>query len=40
MDVKRYVKYLLEEGSIDEKRELLEQLRGKLILKEKAVHIV
>ena len=37
MDVKRYAKYLLEEGSIDEKRELLEQLRGKLVLKDKAI---
>ena len=35
MDVRRYAKYLFEEGTIEEKRELLEQLRGKLVLKEK-----
>jgi len=37
VDIKRYAKYLLEEGSVDEKRELLEQLRGKLTLKDKRI---
>lgn len=37
MDVKRYARYLLEEGTIEEKRQLLEQLRGKLVLKDKAI---
>lgn len=37
VDIKRYAKYLLEEGSIEEKRELLEQLRGKLRLSHKKV---
>lgn len=37
MDVKRYARYLLEEGTIEEKRQLLEQLRGKLVVKNKRV---
>jgi site-specific DNA recombinase len=37
MDVKHYAKYLLEEGTMDEKRELLEQLRGKLVIKNKKI---
>lgn len=37
MDVKRYARYLLEEGTIEEKRALLEQLRGKIVLKDKTV---
>lgn len=37
MDVRRYAKYLLEEGTIDERRELLGQLRGKLLLKDKKI---
>lgn len=40
MDVKRYAKYLLEEGTIEEKRQLLEQLRGKLVLKERKIAVV
>jgi len=36
-DIKRYAKYLLEEGSMEEKRQLLGQLRGNLILKDKAI---
>lgn len=39
MDIKRYAKYLLEEGTTDEKRELLAQLRGKLVLKDKKIEI-
>jgi DNA invertase Pin-like site-specific DNA recombinase len=37
MDIKRYAKYLLEEGSIEEKRELLEHLRGNLIMRDKRI---
>lgn len=40
MDVRRYAKYLLEEGTTDEKRELLAQLRGKLVLKDKKIEVV
>jgi hypothetical protein len=39
VDIKRYAKYLLEEGSVEEKRELLEQLRGKLLLQNKQITI-
>lgn len=37
VDIKRYAKYLLEEGTTEEKRQLLEQLRGKLVLKDKKI---
>ncbi|MDE2057383.1 MAG: recombinase family protein [Patescibacteria group bacterium] len=40
VDIRRYAKYLLEEGSIEEKRQLLEQLRGKLLLKNKVILLV
>lgn len=40
VDIKSYAKYLLEEGSIVEKRELLECLRSKLVLKDKEVSLV
>ena len=30
MDIRKYAKYLLEEGSMEERREILEHLRGKL----------
>jgi ribosomal protein L15 len=39
MDVKRYAKYLLEEGSMDEKRELLSHLRGRLVVTDKKIAI-
>ncbi len=39
VDVKRYAKYLLEEGTTEEKRRLLEQLRGKLVLRGKSVSL-
>lgn len=39
MDVKRYARYLLEEGTIEEKRQLLEQLRGKIVLNEKMISL-
>ncbi len=37
VDIKRYAKYLLQAGTIEEKRQLLEQLRGKLMLKNKEI---
>ena len=40
MDIKRYAKYLLEEGTIEEQRELLEHLRGQLVMKEKKVSLI
>jgi len=39
MDVKKYAKYLLEEGGMEEKRELLSHLRGKLVVTEKKISI-
>ncbi len=40
MDIRRYAKYLLEEGSIEEKRELLEYLRGRLVMSNKIIALV
>lgn len=37
IDIKNYAKYLLEEGTIVEKRELLENLKSKLILLDKKI---
>lgn len=37
VDIKNYAKYLLEEGTIVEKRELLENLKSKLILQDKKI---
>ncbi len=37
MDIRKYAKYLLKNGSREEKRELLEHLRGRLILND---HII
>lgn len=39
MDVRAYMKYLLREGSVSEKRELLGNLRSRLIYKEKAIQL-
>ena|SRR3989344_3500373 len=39
IDIKTYAKYLLKEGSVIEKRELLSSFRSKLILKNKMVSI-
>lgn len=39
MDVRHYAKYLLEEGTVDEKRELLKHLRGRLISKNREIRI-
>lgn len=40
IDIRHYAKYLLEEGTTEEKRELLAQLRGKLVLKNKKIEVV
>lgn len=40
IDIKRYAKYLLEEGTMVEKRDLLAHLQGKLVLKDKKIVIV
>jgi site-specific DNA recombinase len=37
LDIKGYVKHVLSEGSIDEKRELLGEIKNKLVLKEKRI---
>jgi len=39
MDIKRYAKYLLEEGSMEEKRGLLEHLRGRIVINDKKVFL-
>ena len=39
INAKNYAKYLLKEGSIYEKRELLFNLRSKLILKNKTIYL-
>ncbi len=39
IDIKNYLKFILEEGSQQEKRELLSCLRNKLILKDKQIYI-
>lgn len=39
VDVRMYAKYLLKEGTIFEKRELLEQLRNKIILTDKIISL-
>lgn len=39
IDVRRYAKYLLEEGSTEEKRELLGQLHDKIVLKDKKISL-
>jgi site-specific DNA recombinase len=39
VDIKNYAKYLLEEGTIVEKRELLENLKSKLVLKERFISL-
>lgn len=39
VDVRMYAKYLLKEGTIHEKRELLEQLRNKILLTDKKISL-
>lgn len=40
IDMRTYAKYLLKEGSITEKRELLANLRSRLIYKNKKILLV
>ncbi len=40
VDVRNYTKYLLKEGSLLEKRELLSHLRSKLTLKNKQITLL
>jgi len=37
MDVRRYAKYLLENGSLPEKRELLSHLKGRIVMKDRKI---
>ena len=37
MDTRRYAKYLLENGSLPEKRELLSLLKGRIVMKDRSV---
>jgi DNA invertase Pin-like site-specific DNA recombinase len=37
MDIRRYAKYLLENGTLPEKRELLGHLKGRIILKDRKI---
>jgi hypothetical protein len=39
IDIKNYAKYLLREGTIVEKRDLLECLKSKLILLDKKINL-
>lgn len=39
VDVRMYAKYLLKEGTIYEKRELLEQFKNKIVLNDKKISI-
>lgn len=39
IDVRNYARYLLEEGSIEEKREFTRCLKSEIVLKNKMVHI-
>lgn len=39
MDIRRYAKYLLENGSVQEKRDLLEYMRGKIVMKDKKISL-
>ncbi len=37
MDIRKYAKYLLKNGTREEKRELLEHLRDRLILSDRVI---
>lgn len=39
IDIKAYAKYLLKEGTVYEKRELLENLRSKIVMKDKKISL-
>ncbi|MEK7096978.1 MAG: hypothetical protein AAB859_01540 [Patescibacteria group bacterium] len=40
VNIRQYAKYLLKEGSVSDKRELLANLRSKLIYKNKNITLV
>lgn len=37
MNIRQYAKYLLKDGSVSDKRELLANLRSKLVYKDKKI---
>lgn len=37
MDIRRYAKYLLNEGTVDEKRALLEHLKNRIVMRDKSI---
>ncbi len=37
MDIRRYAKYLLQSGTVQEKRDLLEYMRGKIVMKDRKI---
>ena len=39
IDIRNYAKFILQEGKIEEKRELLRCLKGEIILKSKKIHL-
>ena len=39
MDIRKYVKYLLQNGTLSEKRELLEHLRNRIVMKDKKISL-
>ena len=39
VDIKNYAKYILKDGTMAEKRELLANLKSKLLLKNKTVYL-
>lgn len=39
-DIRNYAKYILKEGSVTEKRELLENLRSRIIYKDKVLTLI
>lgn len=40
MDIRNYAKYLLKEGAVSEKRELLANLRSKIMYKDKKLTLI
>lgn len=39
LDIKRYVKYVLKDGALQEKRDILRNLKSKIVMKEKKIEI-
>jgi len=40
MDIRNYAKYILKEGSVSEKRELLGNLKSRIVYKDKALTLL